>query len=135
MDCNRNDRDAPLKFKEQLGNPPKLSSWLPATNCCAEDNSIICSETGRIYLVALFRLNITAPIPSAYGDLPMLQTIHLDTMRGMYDPIPSSFAKLSHLEFLDIIGTQVSGPLPDILAKTNLSALTITNGKLTGPIC
>jgi hypothetical protein len=124
MDCNSNDRDAPLKFKEQLGNPPKLSSWLPATNCCAEDNSIICSETGRI----------TAPIPSAYGDLPMLQTIHLDTMRGMYDPIPSSFAKLSHLEFLDIIGTQVSGPLPDFLAKTNLSALTITNGKLTGPI-
>ncbi|CAO2184210.1 unnamed protein product [Urochloa humidicola] len=134
MDCNSSDRDALLKIKEQLGNPPELSSWLPATNCCAWDNSIICSETGRIYLVALFRLNVTAPIPSAYGDLPMLQTIQLDTMPGLYGPIPPSFAKLSHLEFLDIIGTQVSGPIPDFLAKTNLSALTITNSKLTGSI-
>jgi hypothetical protein len=42
--------------------------------------------------------------------------------------------KLSHLEQLEITGTQVSGPIPDFLAKTNLSALTITNNKLTGPI-
>jgi len=134
MDCNSSDRAALLKIKEQLGNPPELSSWLPATNCCARDNTVICSETGRVYLVALFRLNVTAPIPSAYGDLPMLKTIQLDTMPGLYGPIPSSFAKLSQLELLDITGTQVSGPIPDFLVKTNLSALTITNSKLTGPI-
>ncbi|KAG2579857.1 hypothetical protein PVAP13_6NG252700 [Panicum virgatum] len=131
MDCNSSDRAALVKIKEQLGNPPELSSWLPATNCCAWDNTIVCSETGRVYLVALFRLNVTAPITSAYGDLPMLQTIQLDTMPGLYGPIPSSFAKLSHLELLDITGTQVSGPIPDFLVKTNLSALTITNRKLT----
>ena len=134
MDCNSSDRAALVKIKEQLGNPPELSSWLPATNCCAWDNTIVCSETGRVYLVALFRLNVTAPITSAYGDLPMLQTIQLDTMPGLYGPIPSSFAKLSHLELLDITGTQVSGPIPDFLVKTNLSALTITNRKLTEPI-
>lgn len=106
MDCNSSDRAALLKIKEQLGNPPELSSWLPAMNCCAWDNTVICSETGRVYLVALFRLNATAPIPSAYGDLPMLQTIQLDAMPGLYGPIPSSFAKLSHLELLDITGTQ-----------------------------
>ncbi|WVZ92233.1 hypothetical protein U9M48_038315 [Paspalum notatum var. saurae] len=134
MDCNSNDRSALLKIKEQLGNPLELSSWLPATNCCAWDDSVICSDTGRIYLVALFQLNVTTSIPSAYGDLPMLQTIQLDSMPGLHGPIPSSFAKLSHLELLDITGTQVYGPIPDFLMKTNLSALTITNSKLTGPI-
>ena len=83
MDCNSSDRAALLKIKEQLGNPPELSSWLPATNCCAWDNTVICFETGRVYLVALFRLIVTAPIPSAYGDLPMLKTIQLDTMPGL----------------------------------------------------
>uniref|UniRef100_A0A0D9X9M3 Leucine-rich repeat-containing N-terminal plant-type domain-containing protein n=1 Tax=Leersia perrieri TaxID=77586 RepID=A0A0D9X9M3_9ORYZ len=134
MDCDSSDRAALLKIKEQLGNPPELSSWLPATNCCSWDSGIICSETGRVYLVALFSLNVSVPIPSALGDLPLLQTIQLDNMPTMYGPIPSSFAKLSHLELLDITETSISGPIPDFLVKTNLSALSITNSKLTGPI-
>ncbi|TVU05206.1 hypothetical protein EJB05_48360, partial [Eragrostis curvula] len=134
MDCNSSDRAALLKIKEQLGNPPELSKWLPSTNCCAWDSGVICSETGRVYLVALFQLNVTAPIPYAYGDLPMLQTIQLDTIPGLYGPIPSSFAKLSHLELLDITSTSITGPLPDFLVSTNLGALTITDSKLSRPI-
>lgn len=142
MDCHSSDRAALLKIKGQLGNPPELSSWMPATNCCAWDAAaaaaaVICSpDTGRVYLVALFQLHVdvAAPIPPAYGELPMLQTIQLDTLPGLYGHIPASFAKLAHLEQLDISGTQVSGPVPGFLTKTNLSALTITNSKLTGPI-
>ena len=87
MDCNSSDRAALLKIKGQLGNPPELSSWLPATNSYAWDNTVICSDTGGIYLVALFQLNVTAPIPSAYGDLTMLEVIQLDTLPGLYGPI------------------------------------------------
>jgi Leucine-rich repeat (LRR) protein len=139
MDCHSSDRAALLKIKGQLGNPPELSSWMPATKCCAWDDAtaaaVICSpDTGRVYLVALFQLHVAAPIPPAYGELPMLQTIQLDTLPGLYGPILSSFAKLAHLEQLDISGTQVSGPVPGFLKKTNLSALTITNSKLTRPI-
>ena len=50
MDCNSSDRAALLKIKGQLGNPPELSSWLPATNSYACDNTVICSDTGRVYL-------------------------------------------------------------------------------------
>ncbi|KAF0898016.1 hypothetical protein E2562_001697 [Oryza meyeriana var. granulata] len=134
MDCDSSDRAALLKIKEQLGNPVELSSWLPATNCCSWDSGIICSEAGRVYLVALFSLNVTVPIPTALGDLPLLHTIQLEAMPAMYGPIPSTFAKLSHLEFLFITGTSISGSIPDFLVKTNLSALSITNSKLTGQI-
>ncbi|TVU05208.1 hypothetical protein EJB05_48362, partial [Eragrostis curvula] len=134
MDCNSSDKAALLKVKEQLGNPPELSSWLPATNCCAWEEHILCSEIGRVTLVSLSGLNVTAPIPSAFGELPMLRFIMLDTMPGLYGSIPSSFSKLSHLRTLDINGTSITGPLPDFLANTNLHRLTISNSKLTGPI-
>nr|BAD10735.1 putative floral organ regulator [Oryza sativa Japonica Group] len=108
MDCDSSDRASLLKIKEQLGNPDELSSWLPATNCCSWDSGIICSDTGH--------------------------TIQLEAMAGMYGPIPSSFAKLCHLQFLFISGTSISGSIPDFLVKTNLSALSITNSKLNGSI-
>ncbi|OEL16698.1 hypothetical protein BAE44_0022284 [Dichanthelium oligosanthes] len=109
MDCNNSDRDALLKIKEQLGNPSELSSWLPATNCCAWDNSIICSETGRVYLVALFQLNVTAPIPSAYGDLLTLQTIQLDTMPGLLTGlIPEDYAH-GDIDTIDLSHNQFTG--------------------------
>ncbi|BAT06190.1 Os08g0510101 [Oryza sativa Japonica Group] len=82
----------------------------------------------------LSSLNVKVPIPSALGDLPLLQTIQLEAMAGMYGPIPSSFAKLCHLQFLFISGTSISGSIPDFLVKTNLSALSITNSKLNGSI-
>ncbi|CAL5013419.1 unnamed protein product [Urochloa decumbens] len=135
MACDSSDLAALLKIKKQLGNPPDLSKWLPNTDCCTWLQGLQCSETdGRVNLVSLFDMNVTAPVPSALGDLPMLETIQLRTIPGLYGPIPSTLAKLSHLVLLQISDSSVSGPIPEFLLKMNLSALALTNSKLTGHI-
>lgn len=129
------DLDALLKIKKQLGNPPDLSKWLLNTDCCTWLQGLQCSETdGRVNLVSLFDMNVTAPVPSALGDLPMLETIQLRRIPGLYGSIPSTLAKLSRLVLLEISDSSVSGPIPELLLKMNLSALAITNSKLTGTI-
>ncbi|XP_020110326.1 polygalacturonase inhibitor 1-like [Ananas comosus] len=136
LDCNAGDRATLLKIKDQLGNPPELASWQPGFNCCSW-NAIECSESGRVYLVAFFRLTLQAssvPVPAALGDLPFLRTIQLDTIPGLAGPIPSSFSKLSQLEILDVESTNVSGPIPAFLSRTNLSALILSNSNFSGPI-
>uniref|UniRef100_A0A0E0IEB0 Leucine-rich repeat-containing N-terminal plant-type domain-containing protein n=1 Tax=Oryza nivara TaxID=4536 RepID=A0A0E0IEB0_ORYNI len=129
MDCDSSDRASLLKIKEQLGNPDDL--------LMAPSNQLLFLGLWHHMLrhwPCLSSLNVKVPIPSALGDLPLLQTIQLEAMAGMYGPIPSSFAKLCHLQFLFISGTSISGSIPDFLVKTNLSALSITNSKLNGSI-
>nr|TKW11120.1 hypothetical protein SEVIR_6G212800v2 [Setaria viridis] len=110
MACDSSDLAALLKIKKQLG--------------------LQCSETdGRVNLVSLFDMNVTAPVPSALGYLPMLETIQLRRIPGLYGSIPSALAKLSHLVLLQISDSLVSRPIPDFLLKMNLSALAITNSK------
>ncbi|KAF8690136.1 hypothetical protein HU200_041376 [Digitaria exilis] len=133
--CDSSDLAALLKIKKQLGNPPDLSKWLANTDCCTWLQGLQCSETdGRVNLVSLFDMNVTAPVPSALGDLPMLETIQLRRIPGLYGSIPSTLDKLSRLVLLEISDSSVSGPIPEFLLKMNLSALAITNSKLTGSI-
>ncbi|CAL9120920.1 unnamed protein product, partial [Musa textilis] len=133
MDCNKGDREALLKIKEGLGNPPQLSTWIPATNCCAWDN-LYCDDAGRVYNVYIYNADVTAALPVAFGDLSAIQSLSLQDMPGLTGPIPRSFAKLSHLYLLSISNTSISGPVPDFLTSTNLSALTLPTNKLSGPI-
>ncbi|XP_078159820.1 polygalacturonase inhibitor 1-like [Carex rostrata] len=133
LDCNAADRRALLNVKSELGNPPELSAWLPATNCCTWSN-VYCTDTGRIYNIYLFSLNVSTTIPNSLGDLSELLTIQLQTILGIYGTIPPSFSKLTKLELLDLTNTSVSGPIPDFLSRTNLSALDLSNNKFSGPI-
>ncbi|GJN03942.1 hypothetical protein PR202_ga21442 [Eleusine coracana subsp. coracana] len=100
MDCNGSDRTCCSPEDPGAARQPtraiQVSNWLPATNCYAWDSGVICSETGCVYLVALFQL---------------------DTMPGLYGTIPSSFSKLSHLELLDITGTLITGPFLEFLVN------------------
>ncbi|KAJ4764716.1 Polygalacturonase inhibitor 1 [Rhynchospora pubera] len=133
LDCNAADRTTLLNIKSELGNPPELSTWLPATNCCTWSN-VYCSDTGRINNVYLFSLNISTTIPPSFGDLPKLETIQLQTIPGLYGTIPPSFSKLHKLEILFLTDTSVTGTIPDFLSRTNLSALDLHNNKFSGPI-
>ncbi|WOL12363.1 polygalacturonase inhibitor 1-like [Canna indica] len=137
IDCNNGDREALLKIKAALGNPPQLSSWIPATNCCASWDNLYCdTDTGRVYNVYIYSADVSpgAALPAAFGDLSALESLSLQDMPGLTGPIPPSFAKLSRLYLLSISNTSVSGAIPGFLTTTNLSALVLPNNKLSGPI-
>ncbi|KAF3336653.1 Polygalacturonase inhibitor [Carex littledalei] len=133
LDCNAADRRVLLNVKSELGNPPELSAWLPATNCCTWSN-VYCSDTGRIGSIYLFSLNVSTTIPHSLGDLSELQVIQLQNIPGIYGTIPTSFSKLTKLETLDLTNNSVSGPIPDFLSHTNLSLLDLSDNKFSGPI-
>jgi Leucine-rich repeat (LRR) protein len=134
LDCNAVDRRALLNVKSEFGNPPELSSWLPATNCCTWSN-VYCNDAGRIDSIYFISLNaISSTIPKSLGNLTELEVIQLQTLPGLYGTIPPSFSKLTELEILFITNTSVSGPIPDSLSCTNLSALDLSNNKFSGPI-
>ncbi|KAJ4817429.1 Polygalacturonase inhibitor 1 [Rhynchospora pubera] len=133
LDCNAADRKALLNIKSELGNPPELSAWLPATNCCTWSN-VYCTDTGRIYNIYLISLNVSTTIPPSLGNLPELETIQLQAMPGLYGTIPPSFSKLAKLQLLLLTNTSVSGVIPDFLSRTNLSALDLSYNKFSGPI-
>ncbi|KAG8057219.1 hypothetical protein GUJ93_ZPchr0002g26197 [Zizania palustris] len=135
MGCNGDDRDALLRVKAQLGDPVRLSSWQPSTNCCAWEPAIFCSESGRVTGLALFSLDVSVPVPPAIGQLSELVILQIESIPGLSGPIPCSFANLSRLEDLDIAGTSISGPVPAFLADlSSLRTLVIANSRLAGPI-
>ncbi|BAT08736.1 polygalacturonase inhibitor 1-like [Oryza sativa Japonica Group] len=138
VECNGDDRAALLRVKAQLGDPVRLSSWRPSTNCCAWEPAVFCSgEPGRVTGLALFSLaGVAAPVPPALGELTGLAVLQIASVRGMSGPIPPSFANLSLLEDLDITGTSISGPVPAsyLAGATNLRTLVIADSRLAGPI-
>ncbi|KAF0929220.1 hypothetical protein E2562_016449 [Oryza meyeriana var. granulata] len=137
MECSGDDRAALLRVKAQLGDPVRLSSWQPSTNCCAWEPTIFCSESGRVTGLALFSLgDFSAPVPPALGELTELVILQIESIPGMSGPIPSSFANLTRLEDLDITGTSISGPVPAafLAGATNLRTLVIADSRLAGPI-
>lgn len=133
LDCNATDCRALINVKAELGNPPELSTWLPATNCCTWSNAYCTDDTSCIYNIYLIALNVSTTIPRSLGDLPELTTIQLQTIPGLYGTIPSSFSKLTKLELLDITNTSVSDPILDFLSRTSLSALDLSNNKFSDP--
>jgi hypothetical protein len=135
-DCEPDDRAALLRVKAQLGDPVRLSSWQPSTNCCEWDPAVLCNAAGRVTGLALYALDeLRASVPPALGELTELELLQVDSVPGLSGPIPVSFGNLTRLRDLDINGTSISGPVPaGFLACPNLSTLVIANSKLAGPI-
>ncbi|KAK3133684.1 hypothetical protein QOZ80_6AG0539720 [Eleusine coracana subsp. coracana] len=134
-DCDPDDRAALLRVKSQLGDPVRLSSWQPSTNCCAWEPAVFCNAAGRVTGLALYALSeLKAPVPAALGDLTALEILQIESVPGLSGPIPPSFSNLTRLRDLDINGTSISGPVPAFLSFANLSTLVIANSKLAGPI-
>ncbi|KAL6655343.1 hypothetical protein ACP70R_006169 [Stipagrostis hirtigluma subsp. patula] len=136
-DCDPDDRAALLRVKAQLGDPARLSSWQPSTNCCAWGPAVFCDGAGRVTGLALFVLGeVSAPVPPALGELAALEILQVESVPGLSGPVPASFGSLTRLRDLDVNGTSISGPVPGALlaGATNLRTLVIANSKLAGPI-
>ncbi|XP_078160442.1 polygalacturonase inhibitor 1-like [Carex rostrata] len=134
LDCNAADRRALLNVKSELGNPPELSEWLPATNCCTWSNLYSKTDTGRITGIYFFFLNVSTTIPHSLGDLSELEVMQLQNTPGLYGTIPSSFSKLTKLDTLFLTNNSLYGPIPDFLSRTNLTGLDLSDNKFSGPI-
>jgi Leucine-rich repeat (LRR) protein len=149
--CNPHEKPHLLKIKNELGNPPQLSSWNPNTDCCEEWVGIVCSfhrerdilcNTGDHEFYAVNILNLSnldlpepLPIPPSIIDIPSLNTLSFDHIPNLIGSIPPSIARLTKLEHFFIRHTNISGEIPNAFSQMkSLVGITLTNNKLTGTL-
>ena len=100
---------------------------------------------GRVTELDLSGNELTGPIPTALGDLELLQTLNLaerwdPTSRQLFTnaltgPIPDEFGRLENLSSLSLGGNELTGRIPDALGNlANLQSLSLGGNALTGAI-
>ncbi|XP_050901126.1 polygalacturonase inhibitor 2 [Lathyrus oleraceus] len=139
--CNPDDKKALLQVKQQFGNPTKLSSWDPTTDCCNSTwLGVDCDNftpTYRVTDLDLSDLDLPKPvsIPPSITNLPSLSLLFLTRIPNLVGPIPLSISNLTELQYLSITQTNISGKIPEILSQIKtLVTITLSNNRLTGPL-
>ncbi|XP_058735679.1 polygalacturonase inhibitor 2-like [Vicia villosa] len=139
--CNPDDKKTLLQIKKQFGNPTKLSSWDPTTDCCNSTwLGVDCDNftpTYRVTDLDLSDLDLPKPVsfPPSITNLPSLNLLFLTRIPNLVGPIPQSISDLTNLRFLSITQTNISGEIPNILSKIKtLVTITLSNNKHTGPL-
>ncbi|KAL5054643.1 hypothetical protein RYX36_035325 [Vicia faba] len=139
--CNPHDKKALLQIRKELGNPTKLSSWNPTTDCCnGKWLGVVCdtdTQTYRVTNLGLDELDLVKPlpIPPSILHLSFLSFLTLTRTPNLVGPIPPSIANLTKLMYLYITQTGVSGEIPNTLSQIKtLLTIDLTNNKLTGPL-
>ncbi|CAL5213666.1 unnamed protein product [Lathyrus oleraceus] len=138
--CNPYDKNTLLQIKKELGNPTKLSSWNPTTDCCDNWYGVSCDYNTWLYRVihlGLDNLDLPQPvqIPPAVTNLPFLLCLSLDNNPNLVGTIPPTIANLTNLEYFFLSHTSISGEIPNTLSKNKrLIDLDFSNSKLTGPL-
>jgi Leucine-rich repeat (LRR) protein len=139
--CNPDDKNALLQIKKQFGNPTKLSSWNPNTDCCNGTwEGVSCdtdTQTYRVNDLDLSDLDLPQPlpIPPSITNLPFLFYLSLRSIPNLVGTIPSSISSLSKLRYLYISKSNISGEIPNTLSQIKtLVTLDFSYNKLTGPL-
>ena len=140
--CNPDDKNALLQIKKELGNPKKLSSWDPNTDCCNNKwIGVSCdsnSQTNRVNNLDLENLDLPkpVPIPPSIANLPFLTFLSLSRIPNLVGTIlPPSIFKLKKLQYLTLSYTSISGEIPNTLSQIKtLLGIDFFNNKLTGPL-
>ncbi|KAJ4748859.1 Polygalacturonase inhibitor protein [Rhynchospora pubera] len=142
LSTKNSDETALLKIKQQLGDPPFLSSWVKGFNFCdrtspAPDGYIYvgCTNTSRVDdLVIRHLINFTAPFPEAICGLTKLRILVIYQIPGLYGQIPSCITKLFNLNQVLISETSVSGRVPHFYNNSNLDAIILASNNLSHSI-
>ncbi|KAK2430844.1 polygalacturonase inhibitor [Trifolium repens] len=146
--CDRYEKIYLLNIKDELGNPPQLSSWNPATDCCEEWLGVVCETHGvmadgtYMEIYTINRLDLSnldlpqpLPIPPSIINLDFLITLSFNRIPNLIGSIPPFFVALPKLEHLFIQYTNISGEIPYYLSKMkSLVGITLTHNKLTGTL-
>ncbi|KAK3444979.1 hypothetical protein EUGRSUZ_A00583, partial [Eucalyptus grandis] len=90
-------------------------------------------ENGSLQTLILSFTNISGRLPYSIGNLKNLSTIALVNC-SLSGNIPSSFTNLLRLTFLDLSLNNFTGLIPSLSKSKNLTQITLSHNKLTGPI-
>ncbi|KAJ3708946.1 hypothetical protein LUZ61_012651 [Rhynchospora tenuis] len=143
LSTKNSDEIALLKIKQQLGDPPFLSSWVKGFNFCniisgptglISDGiiSVGCTNTSRVdSFVIRHLINFTAPFPEAICGLTLLRILEIYQIPSLYGQIPSCITKLFNLNQVVISETSVSGRVPHFYNNTNLSLIELARNNLS----
>ena len=136
--CNPADKLALLRFKNYLGNPYTLTTWVNDTDCCRNWYCTECDpHTGRVtaIVISYMELSKPTPIPPSVGHLPFLEKLILRKSPNITGPFPQELSKLTKLRMLWMDWNSLTGPLPAFLSKlTKLTYINLSFNKISGPI-
>jgi Leucine-rich repeat (LRR) protein len=139
--CNPDDKNALLQIKKQFGNPTKLSSWNPTTDCCNGTwEGVSCdtdTQTYRVNDLDLSDLDLPQPlpIPPSITNLAFLSILSLSRIPNLVGTIPPSISSLNKLHYLYFSHNNISGEIPNTLSQIKtLVTLDFSYNKLTGPL-
>ncbi|XP_010035713.2 receptor-like protein 54 [Eucalyptus grandis] len=90
-------------------------------------------ENGSLQTLVLSFTSISGKLPYSIGKLRNLSTIALVNC-SLGGNIPSSFTNLLRLTYLDFSFNNFSGSIPSLSKSKNLTQITLSHNKLTGPI-
>ncbi|KAF8021063.1 hypothetical protein BT93_G1474 [Corymbia citriodora subsp. variegata] len=134
VSCINAEREALLKFKQDLIDPSRnLASWT-GKHCC-EWEGVECSR--RISHVVMLVLNdcgLGGKIDPALSELRHLKSLRLEN-NNFNGHLPNQFGNLKHLRDLSLSFNSISGPIPSTIGLlSSLRYLGLSSNNLSGPI-
>nr|XP_048326979.1 receptor-like protein EIX2 isoform X2 [Ziziphus jujuba var. spinosa] len=140
MSCIESEREALLKFKQDLRDPSsRLGSWADGSDCCKWSGIICDNVTGHVHKLLLRgpshfdfdgnydayeRALLGGKVSPSLVELKHLRRLDLSSNDFGATPIPEFFGSLSSLRYLNLSHAQFGGVIPHQLGNlTHLRVL------------
>ncbi|KAJ3670950.1 hypothetical protein LUZ60_008376 [Juncus effusus] len=105
------ERQTLLQIKQDLQNPPGLSSWTNISSSYCTWTGVTCSPSGSVTQLVLYNLNITAIVPSSICNLKNLSYLDLSD-NNIPGSFPAILSNCTNLQYLDLTDNYFNGSLP-----------------------
>ncbi|KAL4368866.1 hypothetical protein GQ457_05G027740 [Hibiscus cannabinus] len=144
LTCIQSERQALLRFKQNLKDPSnRLSGWTAVEDCCRWDGIVCSNVTGHVIELHLGSSHVGGMLSPSMLDLKHLTYLDLSDNDFGLTQIPTWFWNMvSDLYYLNISRNQFHGNIPDLLtmnqpsvlldlSSNNFSGSLLVNGLLT----